>query len=219
MKMVDSVQIEAWDARFKALLGEVGAADSSHGLDHIERVVANAKEIAEKEGARLEIVVPAAWLHDCVTVEKDSPDRARASSLAAERAREHLEEIGYPREFLADIHHAIEAHSFSAGVPPRSLEAKVVQDADRLDALGAIGIARSFMVGGRLGLPVCYWEDPFCREREPDDSRATLDHFFAKLLKLPGTMQTATGRREGERRAEFLRSFLEQLESELPSSK
>ena len=216
--MFDFAQIEAWEARFEALLREAGEADSSHGLDHIRRVVASAKRIAGAEGARLEIVVPAAWLHDCVTVEKNSPDRAKASNLAAERAKRYLEELEYPADLLGEISHCIEAHSFSADVTPESLEAKVVQDADRLDALGAIGIARSFMVGGRLGLPICSDVDPFCRERSPDDSRAALDHFFAKLLTLPETMQTAAGRQEAERRASFLRSFLEQLETELPSS-
>jgi uncharacterized protein len=216
--MFDSAQMEAWEKRFEALLRGIDEADSSHGLDHIKRVVASAKHVAVAEDARLEIVVPAAWLHDCVTVEKDSPDRAKASTLAAERAREYLEELGYPEELLGEIYHCVQAHSFSACVMPESLEAKVVQDADRLDALGAIGVARSFTVGGRLGLPICADIDPFCRDRPPDDSQATLDHFFAKLLTLPETMQTAAGRLEAERRVSFLRSFLEQLESELPSS-
>jgi uncharacterized protein len=206
-----------WEKRFE-MLSRADESDSSHGLDHIKRVVASAKHLAAVEGARLEIVVPAAWLHDCVTVEKSSPDLARASTLAAEQARAYLEDLGYPKTLLAEIYHCVQAHSFSAGVSPKSLEAKVVQDADRLDALGAIGVARAFMVGGRLGRPICSETDPFCREREPDDSRAALDHFFAKLLKLPATMQTVAGRQEAERRASFLRSFLEQLESELPSS-
>ena len=213
---MNAAELEMWETKFEALLGTGDDDDPSHGIDHVRRVVASARRIAEAEGARLEVVLPAAWLHDCVAIEKDSPDRAEASTLAADRARRLLEEIGYPDALLDDVHHSIRAHSFSAGVSPESLEARVVQDADRLDALGAIGIARSFAVGGRLGLAICSGSDPFCRERRPDDSRSTLDHFFAKLLRLPETMQTAAGRAEAERRTSFVRSFLEQLESELP---
>ena len=116
---------------------------------------------------------------------------------------------------LPAIRHAIEAHSFSAGIAPETLEAKVVQDADRLDALGAIGLARCIAVGAALGRPVYEPNDPFCRERVPDDRGASVDHFYTKLLKLAGTMQTAAGRREAERRTAFLRAFLAQLESEI----
>jgi uncharacterized protein len=216
--MFDIREMEEWEIRFETVLLEGGGYDSSHGLDHVKRVVTSAKRIARAEGALLEIVVPAAWLHDCVTVEKDSPDRAKASGLAAKKARQYLIELSYPKALLSKIAHCIRAHSFSAGVKPESLEAKVVQDADRLDALGAIGLARTFMVGGRLGRPIYAPSDPFCREREPDDSEATLDHFFVKLLKLPGTMQTGAGRLEAERRVMFLKSFLEELESELPAT-
>ena len=160
-------------------------------------------------------MLPAAWLHDCVHVAKDSPERARASRLAADHAVRFLESAGYPAPLLPDIRHAIEAHSYSAGIAPRTVEAKVVQDADRLDALGAIGLARCIAVGAALGRPVYESRDPFCREREPDDRGASVDHFYTKLLKLAGTMQTAAGRREAERRTAFLRAFLAQLESEI----
>ncbi len=117
---------------------------------------------------------------------------------------EFLQDAGYPPACLPDIRHAIEAHSFSAGIAPRTVEAKVVQDADRLDALGAIGLARCIAVGTALGRPLYEPEDPFCRARTPDDGGASVDHFYAKLLKLAGTMQTAAGRREAERRTAFL---------------
>jgi uncharacterized protein len=91
----------------------------------------------------------------------------------------------------------------------------VVQDADRLDSLGAIGIARCLLVGGHLGRPLCAPEDPFCVERPPDDQLYTIDHFYAKLLKLPATMQTAAGREEAERRADFMRDYLERLRAEM----
>jgi len=185
--------------------------DAAHDLEHTRRVVANARGLAATEGAKLEIVLPAAWLHDCVTVPKDSPQRATASRLAAAQAGAWLREWGWPAELLPDIAHVIEAHSFSAGIAPRTIEAKVVQDADRLDALGAVGLARCLMLGGALGRPLYAAEDPFCEQRAPDDKAACVDHFYTKLLTLEATMQTEGGRAEARRRTEFLRQFLGEL--------
>ena len=204
-----------WEPRFRQFAADQPGADPGHGLVHLERVVASALRLAAEEGARVEVVLPAAWLHDCVHVTKDSPDRAHASRLAAVHAAGFLRDAGYPESLLADVQHAIEAHSYSAGIPPRTIEAKVVQDADRLDALGAIGVARCIAVGSALGRPLYQPDDPFCSVRAPDDSGASVDHFYSKLLKLSGTMQTAAGRREAERRAAFIRAFIAQLRSEI----
>jgi uncharacterized protein len=190
-------------------------ADGAHGSDHVRRVLKNTLYLTEIENAIAEITVPSACLHDCVAVAKDSPQRAQASRLAAQRATEFLANLPYPEKWLPEVHHAIEAHSYSAGVTPTTAEARVVQDADRLDSLGAIGIARCLQVGVRLGRPLCAVRDPFCDEREPDDSRYTIDHFYAKLLKLPATMQTAAGRAEAERRAGVIRDWLDQLRTEI----
>jgi uncharacterized protein len=190
-------------------------ADAAHDISHIKRVVKNTLYLTEKEQANIQVTLPSAWLHDCVSLPKDSPERAQGSRLAAEAATGFLAETGYPEELLPEVFHAIEAHSFSADLPVRSLEARVVQDADRLDSLGAIGIARCLLVGGRLNRPLCDPADPFCDEREPDDSRYTIDHFYAKLLKLPDTMQTEAGRAEAQRRAELMRAYLDQLRAEI----
>jgi len=195
-------------------LAEQGG-DAAHDLGHIRRVVANARTLAAAEGARLEVVLPAAWLHDCVTVPKDSPQRSQASRLAAARAVEWLRAWGYPEEFMAAVAHAVEAHSFSAGIPPRTVEAQVVQDADRLEAIGAVGLARCLMLGGAMGRPLYAEADPFCESRKPDDRASAVDHFYTKLLTLEGTMQTASGRREARARTEYLRGFLAQLRHEL----
>lgn len=178
-------------------------------------MVHNARQLAASEGARLEVVLPAAWLHDCVTVAKDSPERCSASRLAAGQAEGWLREWGWAEALLPEIAHAIEAHSFSAGIAPRTVEARVVQDADRLDALGAVGLARCLMLGGELGRPLYVPEDPFAERRPPDDHRACLDHFFTKLLGLSATMQTAAGKIEAVRRTEFLHGYLRQLRSEI----
>ena len=204
-----------WEPRFREFVAAQPHSDPGHGPAHLERVVATALKLAVEEGARLEIVLPAAWLHDCVHVPKDSPDRARASRVAGEHAIRFLEDAGYPAACLPEIRHAIEAHSYSAGIAPRTAEAKVVQDADRLDALGAVGLARCIAVGAALGRPLYEPGDPFCRSRAPDDRGASLDHFYAKLLKLEDTMQTRAGRREAGRRTAFLKTFIAQLESEI----
>jgi uncharacterized protein len=189
--------------------------DAAHDPGHVRRVVVNARRLAATEGARLEVVVPAAWLHDCVTVPKDSPQRAHASRLAAVQAVAWLTAWNYPPALLPEVAHAIEAHSFSAGIAPRTPEARVVQDADRIEAVGAIGLARCLMLSGAMGRPLYAPEDPFCDRREPDDRAAAVDHLYTKLLKLEATMQTASGRSEARTRTEYLRGFLVQLRSEL----
>jgi len=196
-------------------VAETMAADAAHDLSHTRRVLKNTLYLSETEYVNPWITVPAACLHDCVPIAKDSPLRARGSRLAAETATGFLSANDYPAELLDDVFHAIEAHSYSAGITVRTLEARVVQDADRLDSLGAIGIARCLLVGGRLDRPLCAPDDPFCGERTPDDARYTIDHFYAKLLKLPAGMQTAAGRAEAERRAAVMRRFLDDLRAEI----
>jgi len=200
--------MDEWEAKFAARLETVAGQDAAHDVGHVRRVRGNAVLLSAGTEAKLEVVLPAVWLHDGVAVAKDSPERGRASRLAGAWARGVMKEIGYPAEYHDAVVHAIEAHSFSAGIPPETLEAKIVQDADRLDALGAIGIARCFAVGGALGRALYAADDPFCETREPDDGTYTLDHFYAKLFTLPATMQTAAGRAEAERRVEVMRGFV-----------
>lgn len=189
--------------------------DPAHDFAHFKRVVQTARSLCEKENARAEIVVPAAWLHDFVIVSKSDPRRKIASRLSAEAGLRFLSEIGYPEKFFADIAHAIEAHSFSAAIEPRTLEAKIVQDADRLDGLGAIGIARCFATAGLLRRPFYSENDPFCRIRDPDDASFTVDHFFAKLFRTAETLQTVAGQSEGKKRIEVMKRYIQDLEQEL----
>jgi uncharacterized protein len=211
--MIETTQ---WEARFAELLAEeLGASDAAHDEGHVRRVVANAKKLAEAEGADLAVVLPAAWLHDCVVIAKNSPQRSSASRLAADRAAALLRAAGYPEQHIPAIEHAIEAHSFSARVPPRTIEAKVVQDADRLEALGAVGIARTLITGGANGTPFYNPAEPFPVTRTADDRTSIIDHFFTKLLTLAQTMQTAAGRAAAEQRAQFLKHYLSQLGSEI----
>lgn len=211
--------VKNWSNVFRSKMHAVAAeaSDSAHDILHFERVVKVAALLAKEEGAEWWVVEPAAWLHDLVIVPKSSPLRAQASRLSAEAAIQFLREERYPEEYFALIAHAIEAHSFSAGVAPQTLEARVVQDADRLDALGAVGIARCFVTAGILQRPLYAESDPFCDSREPDDLKYTLDHFERKLLRLPAMMATEAGRREGERRARVMRDYLAAFRLEIES--
>ncbi|MEM9774052.1 MAG: HD domain-containing protein [Chloroflexota bacterium] len=190
-------------------------ADAAHNIAHIKRVVTNAKRLAQGEGANLTIVVPAAWLHDCVVVNKSSPDRKRASTMAAEKAGEFLHREGFPRAFIPPIEHAIAAHSYSANITPETTEAKVVQDADRLDSIGAIGIARCLLTGVSFGAELYDPADPWAGNRELDDKAYSVDHFPVKLFKLVGMMQTSAGKKEAIRRTEHMKVWLDQLRSEI----
>ncbi len=204
-----------WESIFAQHVAGIEAADQGHDLNHIKRVVKSAKQFCRAEAANMWVVLPAAWLHDCVQVAKDSPLRAQASKLAADHAIQLLQQWQYPESHLADIHHAIVAHSFSANVPCESLEAQVVQDADRMDALGAIGIARTLLVGASFGNPLTFHEDPFCYDRTPDDKAAIIDHFYTKLLKLKDSFQTQAAKQEAQHRHQFMQQFLNQLEQEV----
>ena len=223
-------KIEAWDRQWGHLVLErlrvqMADADPAHGLEHVQRVVRNACLIAKKLGnssdsaglreVDFEVLLPAAWFHDCVYVPKNSAQRSEASRLAADRAVALLAELGYPAAKFPAIAHAIESHSFSAQIPCRSLEAQVLQDADRLEALGAIGLARCLMTGGSMGQRLYHPEDPFPTARELRDDQQSVDHFFAKLLKLPSTMQTESGKQIAKERAGYLVAFLEQLAQEI----
>lgn len=207
---LDQVQAQCHD-----YLVETMSGDPAHDISHIKRVVQSALRLTETEGGNLAVTIPAAWLHDCVTVAKDSPLRKQASRLAADEAVQFLQSIDYPADLLPQIHHAIAAHSFSARIPTETLEARIVQDADRLEAIGAIGIARCFLTGGSMGTPLYDPGDPFAKDREFNDKSYTLDHFYVKLFKLVDTMQTDAGRAEAIRRTEYMREFLMRLGEEI----
>ena len=206
------INLSNWENKFEMKISEVASSDDpAHDLLHFKRVVGLARRFCEQEKAQAEIVIPAAWLHDLVIVPKNSPIRSQASKLSAERALEFLTAIEYPKIYFTDIAHAIEGHSFSANIEAKTLEAKIVQDADRLDGLGAIGIARCFATAGLLKRPFYNPDDPFCDTRTPDDAHFTLDHFFTKLFKTAETLKTKSGLEEGRRRVDTMKAYLSTL--------
>ena len=190
--------------------------DASHDLHHSRRVKCMAMTIARQEDAgNPAYLIAAAYLHDIVSAPKNSPLRARASRLSAEAAAPILRDEGFGESDVEAVRHIIIAHSFSADIRPETIEARIFQDADRIDALGAIGIARTFFVAGKLGAALVDGGDPFARARQLDDRQFAVDHFGVKLLRLPDTMQTETGRRIARQRAETMRQFLHALGDEL----
>lgn len=210
------MQLHKFESLFAEKIAQVATTDDpAHDLLHFKRVVASAKHLAAIENAKMEVVIPAAWLHDLVIVPKNDPRRSEASRLCAAAAIKYLQEINYPSEFFDEISHAIASHSFSANIEALTLEAKIVQDADRLDGLGAIGIARCFATGALMKRPFYSEEDPFCESRIPNDQEFTADHFFAKLFVVAETLKTNAGRAEGARRAEIMRRYLKDLNTEI----
>lgn len=215
---LSQAELNEWEKKFEQKIAGMNLGnDPAHDLAHFRRVVQTAKQLMVEEKAKPEVVIPAAWLHDMVNVPKNDPRRSQASRLSAVAAIEWLKEIGYPSVHFEGITHAIEAHSFSAKIETRSVEASVVQDADRLDGLGAIGIARCFSVGGLLKRRIYEPNDPFGKNRAFDDIENTVDHFFVKLFKTVETLKTQAGRVEGGRRAETMRGFLRELGREIGS--
>ncbi|QLE37913.1 HD domain-containing protein [Vibrio parahaemolyticus] len=189
--------------------------DAAHDIEHVKRVVKTAKQLCDEENADIAIVLPAAYLHDCFTYPKDHPNRKQSSAIAAKKAIAYLESIQYPQHYHDAIDHAIEAHSFSANIRPNTLEAQIVQDADRLDALGAIGVTRCIQVSTHFNAQLYNDNDMFAKERELNDKQFTVDHFQTKLFKIVDTMNTESAKLEANKRKAFMQTYLEQLHDEV----
>ncbi|ELA8182836.1 HD domain-containing protein [Vibrio parahaemolyticus] len=189
--------------------------DAAHDIEHVKRVVKTAKQLCDEENADIAIVLPAAYLHDCFTYPKDHPNRKQSSAIAAKKAIAYLESIQYPQYYHDAIAHAIEAHSFSANIRPNTLEAQIVQDADRLDALGAIGVTRCIQVSTHFNAQLYNDNDMFAKERELNDKQFTVDHFQTKLFKIVDTMNTESAKLEANKRKAFMQTYLKQLHDEV----
>lgn len=197
-----------WKPRLIAIASADNQDDGAHDINHLNRVWHLASTLlADYPQADAMVVQAACYLHDLVNLPKNHPERSQASRLAARRASGQLAQAGFPADKLDGVTHAIEAHSFSASIAPTTIEAMIVQDADRLDALGAVGLARLYYTAGRMGSAFAHPSDPLAAHRDMDDRAFALDHIALKLEKLPASMQTAAGRRLGETRLEWLRAF------------
>lgn len=190
-------------------------ADPAHDFSHILRVFRNAQIIGLRESADMQVLLWAALLHDAGSESKHSQGSEESESKRRKAADDLLKKIGLPEVVRTKVLYAIEVHRFSKGIKPVTLEAKILQDADRLDAIGAIGIARVFMTGGNLCRALYNPLDPFCKTREPDDLKWNLDHFYRKLLQLESGMHTKTALELAGRRSAVLRRYLQDLEEEI----
>ncbi len=164
-----------------------------HQDDHVERVLRLALAIAEKEGGDRKVIEIAAKLHDVCRNEENH------ALKGAEKARKILKNEGYGDEFTEKVCHCIESHSFSGKTRPKSLEAKILSDADKLDAMGAVGIARAFMYSGET----------------MRDIESTLRHFEEKLFRLKDLLYTETARKIAFERHKFMKDFYRRIKEEL----
>ncbi len=183
---------------------------SHHDWPHIERVYNLSMRIAKDEKADLDVVRAAALLHDVARAMEDEgkiEDHAIESAKIAERI---LEEVNFPREKTVKVIQCIKTHRFRLGLKPESLEAKILQDADRLDMLGAIGIARVFTRGGWGNKPI---HDPSIPPKNMYDGKSltSVNHIYEKILRIKDTINTETGRWIAQERYRFVEDFLDRL--------
>lgn len=187
--------------------------DAGHDLAHSLRVAVWTLRLAPTVSPRDGIA--AALLHDVINLPKNHPERSTASARSADYARRCLPGAGFDDEAIECIAAAVEEHSYSRGLTPTSDLGRALQDADRLETLGSIGLMRVFSTGTRMGARYFQPDDPWAERRELNDLKFSIDHFATKLLGLPATMNTEAGKAEGERRAERLRRFVVDLAEEL----
>jgi uncharacterized protein len=183
---------------------------SHHGKSHVERVYNLAVRIAEEENADLDVVKAAAMLHDIARAMEDQGKIEDHATEGAKMARKVLEEVNFPKEKIDKVVHCIEAHRFKKGMEAESLEAKILQDADRLDVIGAVGLARVFTRGGWGNMPIY---DPSTPPKEKYDGKSlsSVNHIYEKILKVKDTINTNTAKEIAEERHKFVEQFLERL--------
>lgn len=191
------------------------AGDPSHDFEHVLRVLHLAEKLAESTETDLDILVSAALFHDIVVRPKNtmqSRSDTEDSALVAEAVLQGIDR--FPRQKSLQVMTCIRECSFSQGLRATSIESEILQDADRLEATGAIAIMRTFSSGGQMGKPLYPSEDPMCRQGFIR-FRSDLDLFFERLLVVNKAMNTTRGRSLAKRRTDFLTQFLEQLQDEL----
>ena len=189
--------------------------DSAHDFEHVIRVYSNAEKLCKKEKVNKTLVLCAALLHDIVSYPKSDKRSKLASKESSIEAKKILKKFHFTHDEIKIVVDAIENHSFSKHKTPKSLEGKILQDADRLDALGALGIARVFAVSGIEHRQFYHNVDPFCTKRKPNDHEYALDHFYKKLLLLESKMNTKSAKIEAKKRTKIVTNFLRDLKMEI----
>ncbi len=190
--------------------------DPSHDILHALRVLKNAETICKEEKADLEILIPASIFHDVIVYQKNdtrSKFSSEESALLTVQILKNIDE--YPKEKIPMVEYAIKTCSFSKNVRHETIEAKILQDADGLEAIGAIAIMRTFSSAGQMNRIFYNSKDPFCKNRKPDSQIYGLDLFYTRLLQIKKRLYTNTAIKLAEKRIEFLKIFLEQLKYEI----
>jgi uncharacterized protein len=212
---VSVVSERLWSVLHAEARARAEGSEPAHDFFHVERVVVNARQIARAEGVSEDVVAVAALLHELFTYPKGHPESSRAGDVCASHAREVLVRHGADAALIEPVCAAIRDHAFSKGVVPEAAESRILQDADRLDALGAIGLARMWATCADMKRPFYAPDDPFCASRAPDDKQWGLDHVYKKLLLVPERLHTNAARSLAEQRVAYIHGFLEQLRSEI----
>lgn len=190
--------------------------DPSHDLGHALRIVSTAKRIAAVEGGDLDVIIPAALFHDLIVHPKDSPASADSSRDSADAAESILRGLDwYPEVKIAHVRRAIERCSFSKDLPKDSIEEEIVQDADLLESLGAIAVARTFCSTGQMKRVFYDPDDPTAEKRVLDPKRYALDLFPARLFMARERLATHEARRMAGPRELFLHAFYERFMEEI----
>ena len=176
---------------------------TGHDYFHIERVVINARKILETENADSFLVELAAWTHDIGDYKlHDGVDKSEELITA------FLQSIQVENDTINKVLEIVSQVSFSKGNTPTTIEAKIVQDADRLDAIGAVGIARCFAYGGSVG-NILY--NPYDNSKDA----SSVQHFYDKLFKLKDLMNTETAKQIAESRNRYMENFIEEFYNEV----
>jgi uncharacterized protein len=210
------VDTELKNQLIKIAKEKIPDTDVSHDFEHALRVLSNAEKISKKEGGDFDIIVPAALFHDLVVYPKNHPDKHKSQEESAEAAEKILNTFGnFPKEKIEKVKTCILECSFSKGIIPKLLESKILQDADGLEATGAISIMRTYSSTGQMKRPFYSSKDPFCENREPNASHFALDLFYERLLKVTDRMHTKTAKKIAKRRTDFLITFLKEFKLEL----
>jgi uncharacterized protein len=184
----------------------------SHAFDHTERVYNLALKIGKKEKADLDVLKAAALLHDISRLKEDNKEVECHAEDGAKVAENILREMKFPEDKIDNVVHSIKVHRDSKKLPAETIEAKIIQDADRLDALGAITIARMFSTGGKINIPLYKPEIPFGEVHEGYYSDSTIHSFYAKILKItPETFNTQYAKKLAKGRYKFVEKFLNQF--------
>jgi uncharacterized protein len=192
-------------------------AESAHDFDHVLRVLALAERLARAEGANIEIVRAAALLHDITRADEDARRGGDHAQTAAARARDILLARGMAPEQADAVAHAIAAHRFRGTTPPQTLEAKILFDADKLDSIGAIGIARAYAISGILNQRL--WSqvapDAMATRDQHNSSHTAAAEFVVKLSQVHERIYTASARPIAEERHAFMTEFFARLGREV----